>query len=97
MPRLVPKFILGAHQQNPLLPYLLRTCRDLTSARNELRWLREHAEPNITSRSLREKNNRTLKQLCIDRGRGKPLQYIIGSQPFGSLEIECVPGVLIPR
>lgn len=27
----------------------------------------------------------------------EPLQYILGSQPFGSLEIRCEPGVLIPR
>lgn len=26
-----------------------------------------------------------------------PLQYILGSQPFGPLDIKCRPGVLIPR
>jgi HemK-like putative methylase len=26
-----------------------------------------------------------------------PLQYILGSQPFGELDIKCIPGVLIPR
>ncbi|ANB13780.1 Mtq1p [Sugiyamaella lignohabitans] len=31
------------------------------------------------------------------RGRGVPLQYIIGSQPFGDLDIKCARGVLIPR
>lgn len=94
MPRLSPKFILSAHRQDPLLPHLLRTCRDLPSACNELRWLQEHAEPTGSSH---RSNSKSLKQLCVDRGRGKPLQYIIGSQPFGGLDIECVPGVLIPR
>lgn len=26
-----------------------------------------------------------------------PLQYVLGSQPFGSLDIKCRPGVLVPR
>lgn len=32
-----------------------------------------------------------------ERSRGKPLQYILGDQPFGNLEILCRKGVLIPR
>ncbi|OJD28241.1 hypothetical protein ACJ73_00371 [Blastomyces percursus] len=31
------------------------------------------------------------------RARGIPLQYILGDQPFGELEILCRRGVLIPR
>ena len=31
------------------------------------------------------------------REKGEPLQYILGTQPFGELEILCRPGVLIPR
>ena len=31
------------------------------------------------------------------RSRGEPLQYILGSTPFGDLDILCRPGVLIPR
>ena len=38
-----------------------------------------------------------LAQLCRQRGRGVPLQYVLGSQPFGFLDIKCKPGVLIPR
>ncbi|KAL9602845.1 MAG: hypothetical protein Q9219_001540 [cf. Caloplaca sp. 3 TL-2023] len=38
-----------------------------------------------------------LHRLCIERSRGRPLQYIIGNQPFGELEILCRPRVLIPR
>jgi hypothetical protein len=35
--------------------------------------------------------------LCKRRSRPEPLQYILGSQPFGPLDIKCRPGVLIPR
>lgn len=35
--------------------------------------------------------------MCDDRGRGKPLQYILGTQPFGEVEILCRAGVLVPR
>ena len=31
------------------------------------------------------------------RAGGEPLQYILGTQPFGDLEILCKKGVLIPR
>lgn len=35
--------------------------------------------------------------LCAQRARGKPLQYLLGSEYFGDIEILCKPGVLIPR
>lgn len=35
--------------------------------------------------------------MCHRRSRGYPLQYILGDQPFGDLEILCRRGVLIPR
>lgn len=38
-----------------------------------------------------------LRDLCLRRSKGEPLQYILGTQPFGNLEILCRPGVLIPR
>lgn len=38
-----------------------------------------------------------LLELCRQRALGKPLPYIRGSQPFGSLEILCEKRVLIPR
>ncbi|OCT50378.1 hypothetical protein CLCR_06777 [Cladophialophora carrionii] len=43
MPRLSPALIRQARSENPLLTQLLQVCRDLPSARNELRWLQEHA------------------------------------------------------
>lgn len=39
----------------------------------------------------------TVARLCHERGRGVPLQYILGSQPFGRLDIACRKGVLVPR
>lgn len=33
----------------------------------------------------------------IRRARLEPLQYILGTQPFGALSIKCRSGVLIPR
>lgn len=96
MPRLSNSLLRHAHHINPLLPLLLRTCRDLSSARNELRWLREHVL--TTTKALSPPRPwQHLHQLCVQRSRGKPLQYILGNQPFGDLDIICKRGVLIPR
>jgi len=37
------------------------------------------------------------QDLCRKRSKGIPLQYLLGSEFFGELEITCRPGVLIPR
>ena len=96
MPRLPTRLLRQARQIDSSLPLLLRACRDLRPARNELRWLREHvaALPRLQSEWQRR---RALLSLCRERSTGIPLQYILGSQPFGGLEILCEPGVLIPR
>ncbi|KAI1623144.1 hypothetical protein EDD37DRAFT_459556 [Exophiala viscosa] len=49
MPRLPPALIRQAASENRYLPLLLRVCRDLSSARNELRWLHEHACDTVAS------------------------------------------------
>ncbi|PFH58029.1 hypothetical protein XA68_14253 [Ophiocordyceps unilateralis] len=77
MPRLPPWLFRQAKKQSPHLVALLPACRDVGSARNELRWLREHCN-----------DPRRLASLCRDRGRGVPLQYILGSQPFGHLDVK---------
>jgi HemK-like putative methylase len=41
--------------------------------------------------------NKRIAAMCSQRRRGIPLQYILGTQPFGNLDIKCAPGVLIPR
>ncbi|EXJ91067.1 hypothetical protein A1O1_04174 [Capronia coronata CBS 617.96] len=187
MPRLPPALIREAALQNHLLPLLLRACRDLPSARNEFRWLQEHARDTVHAKtrkrhkalpedalihlksprhgeeksqcpqrkdsSVKSKADRLEKtSVAVDansrrslfrrrvfvhrghrnsvvshtsgrglrdafqeqytarshaqsllakfiarRARGVPLQYILGNQPFGNLEILTRKGVLIPR
>ncbi|KAK7472702.1 hypothetical protein VKT23_000813 [Stygiomarasmius scandens] len=53
----------------------------------ELKWLRKAAT----------QSNRPLETLVRRRQQGEPLQYIIGTQPFGPLELKVTPPVLIPR
>ncbi|EEP78277.1 predicted protein [Uncinocarpus reesii 1704] len=75
MPRLPSTLLRRAYTVDPLLPLLLRECRDLDSARNELRWLREHAQSrdaaNIRGDAWQQ---RQLRSMVRDRSRGKPLQ-----------------------
>ena len=97
MPRLSPFLLRHARHQDPLLVPLLRPCQDLESACNELRWLREHALKTVNASSTASAWRYRLHKLCLERSKGKPLQYILGTQPFGDLEILCKPGVLIPR
>ncbi|KAI5890707.1 S-adenosyl-L-methionine-dependent methyltransferase [Schizophyllum commune H4-8] len=56
-------------------------------AAQELKWLRQHASG----------GHAPLQNLLARRVAGEPLQYILGSQPFGDLEITVRPPVLIPR
>ncbi|ETS80675.1 hypothetical protein PFICI_08204 [Pestalotiopsis fici W106-1] len=110
MPRLPPRLLYRAHRISPHLRILLPACRDIESARHELRWIREHvssfpstrhAKVPVTSSaaatSKREEQEAKVAHLCARRGRGEPLQYVLGTQPFGPLEIRCAPGVLVPR
>lgn len=94
MPRIPYSVIWRACREDSLLPILLKECRTIDSARNELRWLRE-AFPDGQSPSKTRRSR--LKAMCQLRSRGYPLQYILGNQPFGELEILCRKGVLIPR
>lgn len=107
MPRLPTKLILKAYKENPLLVHLIKECRILEHARNELRWLQEAAVAKAANTEMSFENRdrhyitrgwqQVLRRMCIDRGRGKPLQYILGDEPFGQLQIICQKGVLIPR
>lgn len=94
MPRLSPTLLQKAARINRDLPCLLRECRDLESARLELRWLKEGVEQKPGNQVVK----RAILQSWVQRrARGEPLQYILGTQPFGELEINVEPGVLIPR
>jgi methylase of polypeptide subunit release factors len=95
MPRLPQSLIRSARQQHPYLPYLLRTCRDLQSAKLEFKWLQEHVKSQRAW--LPQKRLSKFEDLCRKRGQGTPIQYLLGSEYFGPLEIQCKPGVLIPR
>lgn len=100
MPRIPTALLRKAHTIDPLLPALLAPCRDLGSAQNELRWLREHVEKVAKARRARGDivaKGALLRDLVTQRVSGKPLQYILGTEYFGDLEIRCAPGVLIPR
>ncbi|QIX02136.1 hypothetical protein AMS68_007653 [Peltaster fructicola] len=95
MPRIPPQVLRHAYYTEPLLAQLLPVCRTFASANNELRWLREHVQQDQTC--LPSRHRQALKALVERRARGEPLQYILGSEHFGDLEIVCKPGVLIPR
>jgi methylase of polypeptide subunit release factors len=100
MPRIPTSLLRKAHAIDPFLPALLAPCRDLHTAQNELRWLREHVEKVAEARRAKGDTlakGALLRQLVKERTSGKPLQYLLGTEYFGDLEIRCRPGVLIPR
>ncbi|KAH7089605.1 S-adenosyl-L-methionine-dependent methyltransferase [Paraphoma chrysanthemicola] len=100
MPRIPNSLLREAHALDIFLPPLLAPCRDLHTARNELRWLREHVKWVAKTRRARGDTlaeGSLLRRLVKERASGKPLQYILGTEYFGDLEIRCRPGVLIPR
>lgn len=96
MPRLSPRSLHQAKNIDGLLRLILLATRDLTAAQNELRWLKEYATSQVSGRG-HSRQHRLLERLCKERSRGRPLQYILGTEYFGDLEITCQPGVLIPR
>ncbi|KAI5969688.1 hypothetical protein CANMA_001351 [Candida margitis] len=85
MPRLSGKLVRHARRVSPFLPPLLPANRDINRALLELKWIKEE----LPRRSWVSAVNRRLEL--------EPLQYILGSQPFGDLSIICRNGVLIPR
>ncbi|KAL1601645.1 hypothetical protein SLS60_006560 [Paraconiothyrium brasiliense] len=100
MPRIPTSLLRKAYAIDPLLPRLLPPCRDLRAAQNELRWLREHVVNVAQTRSAKGSHvskGAFLRDLVQQRALGKPLQYLLGTEYFGDLEISCRPGVLIPR
>ncbi|CAR25004.1 S-adenosylmethionine-dependent methyltransferase [Lachancea thermotolerans CBS 6340] len=86
MVRIKPSVLKKACQINPLLPLLLPECRTIEAAQQELRWIQNEVS-----------DKKRVRQCCMLRARHYPLQYLLGSQPFGPLDVTCQPGVLIPR
>lgn len=98
MPRITPGAIREAYRISPHAATILPACRDLPSTFNELRWIREHVEELQRGRAPSPlSTEHQVASLCRQRGKGVPLQYVLGSQPFGNLDLKCRPGVLIPR
>lgn len=103
MPRLLTRDIIEAYRLHKLLPLLLKECRSINSAQNELRWLTEAVGDKnsnlrrVWQRLYQKPCQTILSSVCRARSKGMPLQYILGDQPFGDLEILCEKGVLIPR
>lgn len=83
--RISPKLIRQARKINKLLPPLLYPNRSLEQAQLELKWITEELPQHEWVQAVKR------------RSLYEPLQYILGSQPFGPLDIICKPGVLIPR
>ncbi|CAR25507.1 hypothetical protein ZYGR_0A00710 [Zygosaccharomyces rouxii] len=86
MPRVAPRLLKKALKAHSLLPLLLPACRSIEQSAQEFRWIRNEL-PNM----------KQVRQACLQRFKLVPLQYILGNQPFGELDIVCRPGVLIPR
>lgn len=68
-----------------LLELLIPACKTMESASQELKWIKN------------ELPKQQWLQACKQRSELVPLQYILGTQPFGHLEIKCRKNVLIPR
>ncbi|KAI8993050.1 S-adenosyl-L-methionine-dependent methyltransferase [Trametes punicea] len=64
------------------------------SAQHELRWMRQALQN--PPKGIRP-TAKTVEEMVERRARGEPLQYILGSQPFGPLHLAVRPPVLIPR
>ena len=60
----------------------------------------EVKRPEVQARlaqTLTEKQRHHYWHLVLERGKRKPLAYVLGDQPFLGLAIEVTPAVLIPR
>lgn len=71
-----------------------------STAESEIRWMRAAFNNRQSLLYTRDEQERDVKLVDALRQRvntSKPLQYIIGTQPFGEIEIKCRPPVLIPR
>ena len=106
MPRLPVHLFRTARDINVILPRLLPACRDLITAQNELRWLTEHVgnqKPPFDSNDpslqplIWKWRRRLLLQLAQQRGRGVPIQHLLGTEFFGNLELLVSKDALIPR
>ncbi|KAG2172513.1 hypothetical protein INT44_002528 [Umbelopsis vinacea] len=92
-----------SHLTRRLTRQLLNVCdQDMRHAQRELHWMLSHVKdtskkPNTTE-NLTFHDAQRLADMVKDRvEHHKPLQYILGSQPFCDLDIVTRPPTLIPR
>ncbi|CAJ0823808.1 5422_t:CDS:2 [Entrophospora sp. SA101] len=93
--------------QSYFIRRLLKVCdNNVSQAKQELRWITQHVLNQTKNnyyncnniQQLDEKEKQTIALMVNDRvEKYKPLQYILGTQPFCDLEIITKPPVLIPR
>ena len=75
----------------------------VTNARGEAEIFLSHIlncpriELYLDNPAVEEKKSRDYWNLLIERSRGLPLQYLIGSTEFMGLKFKAAPGVFIPR
>ncbi|TFY64091.1 hypothetical protein EVJ58_g2845 [Rhodofomes roseus] len=72
---------------------LLKQSTGVQAARNELRWMQEALKQSPATIS----GSTDIETMLHRRVAGEPLQYILGTQPFGPLNLLTRPPVLIPR
>ncbi|KAJ5936470.1 hypothetical protein N7454_005105 [Penicillium verhagenii] len=93
MPRISTSVLIKAYQETPLLPLLLKECRTLPSARNELRWLpakimRQFAKENSTlSPSPDEGMPLRVLDLCTGTGCIALLLHALLAPNFQDMQI----------
>ncbi|KAF8608777.1 S-adenosyl-L-methionine-dependent methyltransferase [Ceratobasidium sp. AG-I] len=73
-----------------LVTHLARTLGSRRQANAEARWIKESVHNT-------HRPSAAFAQKLLKRTQGWPLQYLLGSQPFGSLDILTRPPTLIPR
>lgn len=86
MPRLLPLELRSAFRKGPTLFRLTKVTRLLETAESELRWIRDKYRD-------RKAYNTAIQQ----RLNYRPLQYVLGDQPFLNLAIKCSESALVPR
>ena len=79
---------------------LLASTADRLASEREAQWIVEHVEhveAEDAAPMTPDERTRQVEGLVTRRASGEPLQYVLGSWPFRSLELSVDPRVLIPR
>lgn len=85
MTRFSPFLKKTSLKHSKLLYFLVKSSKNISSSKSELNWIKQELPKNKWLDAV------------IRRSKYEPLQYILKSQPFGSIDIICQKNVLIPR